>query len=96
MSEPAAFLVLAADRRVAGSCTHIAVPVATVSLALARHIKAHAIHGLRDVTPARFRFAALRRPAELVDWAEKRGVRIAIEAVDAGGIDAEVSRRWSL
>ncbi|PZU95553.1 MAG: hypothetical protein DI527_00665 [Chelatococcus sp.] len=96
MTAPAAFLILEADRRVAGSCTHVALPVPEVTLSLARQIKAHAIYGLRDLTPARFRFAALRRPADMLGWAERRGARIAVEAVSAGGLAAEPSPRWRL
>lgn len=93
---PAAYLILAADRPIAQGATHIAVPMPDGTLAQARLVKAHTIYGLADVTPARFRFAAIRRPADLVHWAERRGVRIAVEQTSWSGPVVSQSSAWRL
>lgn len=87
MTQPAAFLILAADRPLAEGATYIAVPIPAVSLKSAREIKAHTIYGLGDITRANFRFAALRRPADMIEWAETRGVRILVESHSVDGIE---------
>jgi hypothetical protein len=84
----AAYIVMASDRPLMDGATYYGMPLFSVSLASARAAIRVMRRDLQSEGPARLRFAAIKHPQDLVDWAEAKGARIML-----GSFGVETAKR---